>query len=181
MTRSRVEWFRLVRAGKKIKSYTSTNGSYWRLLQVVTLPDLEDCLYMSLMAYSLNGNAEVEAVFDNVSVSSSGNLASSLVVDGTQLPDQQQSYTGLDQFGRITLFPNPANEQTQIALEGFEDKPALMIVRDQFGKVVRKLQLDTAADNQQRLDTNDLTPGLYLLTIVQNEQIVGTKRLIVQR
>lgn len=181
VTRSRVEWFRLVRAGKKIKSYTSTNGSYWRLLQVVTLPDLEDCLYMSLMAYSLNGKAEVEAVFDNVSVSSSGNLASSLIVDEAQLPDQQQSYTGLDQFASITLFPNPANEQTQIALEGFEDKPALMIVRDQFGKVVRQLQLDTAAGSPQRLDTNDLTAGLYLISIVQEGKVRGSKKLIVQR
>lgn len=181
VSRSRVEWFRLVRTDKKISSYTSTNGSYWRLLQVVTLPELEECLYMSLMAYSLNGNTEVEAVFDNVSVSASGNIASGLIVEDAQLPDQQQSYTGLDQFGSIAIFPNPANDQTQIALDGFEDKPALMIVRDQFGKVVRQLQLDSAADSQQRLNTNELTPGLYLLSIVQHEKIVGTKRLIVQR
>ena len=76
---------------------------------------------MSLMAYSLNGNTEVEAVFDNVSVSASGNIASGLIVDEAQLPDQQQSYTGLDQFGSIAIFPNPANDQTQIALDGFEE------------------------------------------------------------
>ena len=133
------------------------------------------------MAYSLNSNTAVEAVFDHVRVSSSGNIASSLIADDTPLPDQQQSYTDLDQLGNITLFPNPANEQTQIALDGFQDKPALMIVRDQFGKVVRQLQLHTAADIQQRLDINDLTPGLYLLSIIQDEKMVGTKRLIVQR
>ena len=136
---------------------------------------------MSLMAYSINGSTEVEAVFDNVRVSGSGNIASSLIVDDTELPDPQQSYTGLDQFGSISIFPNPASEQTQVALDGFQDKPALMVVRDQLGKVIHQVQLDTTVDSQQSLDTHDLTPGLYLLSVIQDEKIVGTQRLIIQR
>ena len=181
VSRSRVEWLRIVRKGNEIKSYTSSNGSYWRLLYKVTYSNLEDCIYLGMTAYSSNGSSEVEAVFDNVSISASGSLAGGLI-DDTILPTELQGYSTVNELepGDINIFPNPASQQAQILLDGFQDQPALIVVRDKFGRMIRQIQLDTAIDAQQTLDLTDFAAGVYIVSIIQDQQIVATKKLIVQ-
>ena len=135
--RSRVKWLRIVRKGNEIKSYTSTNGSYWRLLYKTTFSNLEDCIYVGMMAYSLNGSAEVRAVFEHVTLSGSGTLAGGIIGDpATITPESLQAWGTAGDVGNgtIEVFPNPASDQAQLVLEDFQDKPAQLIVRDAFGK-----------------------------------------------
>ena len=177
--RSRVEWLRIVRQGTKIKSYTSTNGSSWRLLYQVTFPGLADCIYVDMMAYSLNGSAEVEATFDQVSITGGG----SSYIDNTTLPG---SFTQLDtdiDLGQaeLNIFPNPSNGVSQLELNGFVDAPAQIWVRDAFGKVVRQIELDAPQGMVLPLDLTGLPAGLYLITAMQDQQEVVTKKLVLQR
>lgn len=180
--RSRVEWLRIVRQGNSIKSYTSTNGSSWRLLYKVTFPDLADCLYLGMTAYSLNGSAEVEAVFDNVSITSSGSLAGGVGAQ-TNAPGQLLAYdiAGNIGNGEVDIFPNPANNETQIVLNGFEDKPAQIIIRDQFGRLVRQIDVDSAMGLSQTIAVNDLAAGIYLVSIIQDQQMLVSQKLVVQQ
>ncbi len=177
--RSRVEWLRIVRLGTKIKSYTSTNGSSWRLLYQVTFPGLADCIYVDMMAYSLSGSAEVEATFDQVSITGGG----SSYIDNTTLPG---SFTQLDtdiELGQaeLNIFPNPSNGVSQLELNGFADVPAQIWVRDAFGKVVRQIELDAPQAAVLPLDLTGLPAGLYLITAMQDQQEVVTKKLVLQR
>lgn len=177
--RSRVEWLRIVRQGTKIKSYTSTNGSSWRLLYQVTFPGLADCIYVDMMAYSLSGSAEVEATFDQVSITGGG----SSYVDNTTLPG---SFTQLDtdiELGQaeLNIFPNPSRGVSQLELNGFVDAPAQIWVRDAFGKVVRQIEIDAPAGMVLSLDLTALPAGIYLITAMQDQREVVTKKLVLQR
>jgi len=181
--RSRVKWLRIVRKGNDIKSYTSTNGSYWRLAYKITFPNLDDCIYIGMMAYSLNGSAEVKAVFENVTLSASGTLAGGLSGDPTTiLPEGLQAWGTAGDVGASTIevFPNPASNQAQLVLEGFQDKSARLIVRDAFGKMVRQIDLDSAMDVTMPLEVQDLAPGVYIISLIQDQQLMGSKRLVVQ-
>lgn len=178
--RSRVKWFRIVRKGDEVKSYTSTNGSYWRLLYRVVLPNLDDCVNIGMMAYSSNGSSTVDAVFDNVSFSGSG---SSLIDNNNSLPN---SFTAFDtdleiEQPAVNIFPNPSNGQSQIELNGFQETPAQIMVRDAFGKVVRQIELDNPEGAMLPLDLQDMPAGLYLISVMQDQQQVITKKLMIQR
>ena len=184
-SRSRVKWLRIVRKGNEIKSYTSTNGSYWRLLYKVTFPNLDDCIYVGMTAYSLNGNAKVEATFEDVTFSGSGTVAGGVFNDGTNGgldPAGLQAWGTVGNVGNgtIEVFPNPASNQAQIVLDGFEDKPAQLFVRDAFGKIVRQIDLDSALGVVMPLEVQDLAAGVYMISLVQNERLVISKRLVVQ-
>lgn len=184
--RSRVKWLRIVRKGNEIKSYTSTNGSYWRLLYKVTFPNLEDCIYVGMTAYSLNGNAEVAATFEDVTFSGSGSLAGGVLSDnpdGGFTPQGIQAWGTVGDVGNgtIDIFPNPASNQAQIVLDGFEDEAAQLVVRDAFGKVVRQIDLDSAMGVVMPMEVQDLAPGVYLISLVQNERLVISKRLVIQK
>ncbi len=181
--RSRVKWLRIVRKGNDIKSYTSTNGSYWRLAYKITFPNLDDCIYIGMMAYSLNGSAEVKAVFENVTLSASGTLAGGFSGDPTTiLPEGLQAWGTAGDVGASTIevFPNPASNQAQLVLEGFQDKPTQLIVRDALGKMVRQIDLDSAMDVTMPLEVQDLAPGVYIISLIQDQQLMGSKRLVVQ-
>ena len=184
--RSRVKWLRIVRKGNEIKSYTSTNGSYWRLLYKVTFPNLEDCIYVGMTAYSLNGNAKVVATFEDVTLSGNGSLAGGFFNDNpgtTFTPEGIQAWGNVGNVGNgtIEVFPNPASNQAQIVLDGFADEAAQLVVRDAFGKVVRQIDLDSALGVVMPLEVQDLAPGVYLISLVQSERLVISKRLVIQK
>ena len=54
------------------------------------------------------------------------------------------------------------------------------MVRDAFGKLVKQIDLDSAMGAVISLEVHDLTPGMYIISLVQDKQIKGSKRLIVQ-
>lgn len=183
--RSRVEWLRIVRTGNKIKSYTSTNGSSWRLLYQVTFSNLEDCIYLGMMTYSLNSSAKVEATFENVTLSGTGSVASDVFDDGNNGsldPGGIPAWSKVGNVGDATIevFPNPASDRVQLILEDFQDKPAQLIVRDAFGKMVRRIDLDSAMGVVMSLEVQDLTPGIYIISLVQDKQLMNSKKLVVQ-
>jgi len=177
--RSRVEWFRIVRKGNEIKSYTSTNGSSWRLLYRVIMPNLEDCVHIGMMAYSKNSSSEVQAVFDNVSFSGSG----SSLIDSNSLPNTFTAFdTDLEiEQPDVNIFPNPSNGQSQIELNGFQETPAQIMVRDAFGKVVRQIEIDYPEGAILPLELQDMPAGLYLISVMQDQQEVITKKLMIQK
>lgn len=183
--RSRVEWLRIIRTGNKIKSYTSTNGSSWRLLYQVTFSNLEDCIYLGMMTYSLNGSAKVEATFENVTLSGTGSVASDVFDNGNNGsldPGGIPAWSKVGNVGDATIevFPNPASDRVQLILEDFQDKPAQLIVRDAFGKMLRRIDLDSAMGVVMSLEVQDLTPGIYIISLVQDKQLMSSKKLVVQ-
>ncbi len=133
-----------------------------------------------MMAYSKNSSSEVEAVFDNVSFSGSG---SSLIENNNSMPN---SFTAFDtdleiEQPEVNIFPNPSNGQSQIELNGFPETPAQIMVRDAFGKVVRQIEVDYPEGTVLPLNLQDMPTGFYFISVMQDQQAVITKKLMIQR
>ncbi len=78
----------------------------------------------------------------------------------------------------FVVFPNPANEQFSIVIEGQTEAGQIMI-SDISGKMVRNLQLNAQDDYsvfESRVDISDLNPGMYFVTVPGR----GTSRLVKQ-
>ncbi|NRB52919.1 MAG: T9SS type A sorting domain-containing protein, partial [Saprospiraceae bacterium] len=67
-----------------------------------------------------------------------------------------------------------------LVLDNFQDKPAQLIVRDAFGKTVRQIDLDSAMGVNMPLEVQDLAPGVYIISLIQDQRLMGSKRLVVQ-
>jgi hypothetical protein len=82
----------------------------------------------------------------------------------------------------LTIYPNPTNQQLNIALESAENSKISINIIDTQGKIVR--QLERYNQNQlifkEIIDCGDLLSGLYEVVIHQNNQSY-TQRIIINR
>ncbi len=102
-----------------------------------------------------------------------GFVRDSLSVDTEELPLA---------FGKVTIYPNPAQERIFIALEQLQAAEVHIELLDGLGKVRRiisKQQL-LSGTHRMELTTNDLANGIYFLKISTNEQHL-TRKIIVNR
>lgn len=76
----------------------------------------------------------------------------------------------------INIFPNPFLEFTTLKIDNPKGKRFDLTLTTVEGRIIKT---DYMKRNQYQLDREDLTPGLYLLEI-KNENRVTTKKLIVQ-
>jgi uncharacterized repeat protein (TIGR01451 family) len=91
----------------------------------------------------------------------------------TNLPTsaKEQYYTqGLD------IYPNPATSNFFVNTE-IADKNAVLVISDMYGKLLWKEKYY----NGINISTQDLSSGIYLLQIEQNQSILGVGRLVVVR
>ena len=83
--------------------------------------------------------------------------------------------------GQCMLFqnnPNPFGENTVIKYSVPEDTgDAWIYVFDMQGKLLKQLRLDTKTD-RVILHADDLTPGMYLYSLIVNGKEIDTKRMI---
>ena len=77
------------------------------------------------------------------------------------------------------VYPNPANELINVQLSGYVGQAGVIRLVDQFGKVVRQLQIDTIKVDAIQLPIQELEDGLYFLNIVlDNDQVITEKVMI---
>jgi hypothetical protein len=83
------KWLRLVRQGSNITSYTSNDGLCWIKRRTTNMPSLVGGAFFGIAATSHNNSALTQAVFENVSVSSTIDINNSrcprAAVDGPEL------------------------------------------------------------------------------------------------
>ncbi|MEQ9261604.1 MAG: T9SS type A sorting domain-containing protein [Owenweeksia sp.] len=75
----------------------------------------------------------------------------------------------------ITVYPNPA--RTYFKLQGVSGATATVKVYDANGREVLYLP---EVQNQQAAPLNDLPKGLYLVQVLQKEQVIHSQKLMVQ-
>ncbi len=74
------------------------------------------------------------------------------------------------------LYPNPANQSVTIQFVAEETYSAMqMMVYDITGKVVIT---QTVKDNLETININNLTSGMYLVTMVADGKVIGKQKLI---
>jgi len=75
-------------------------------------------------------------------------------------------------------FPNPANTFTQMGCNLNGAKNAKIVVYNMLGSVVREIKV---ADKQNlvKISTADLKNGLYLYSLINNDKVIASKKLLV--
>lgn len=77
--------------------------------------------------------------------------------------------------------PNPARDYTLFDYQLPPDLgSAKLIIRNLTGSVVKEISLDPAG-SRLRLETNDLGNGIFLYSFMVNDQVILTKKLVVNR
>lgn len=78
----------------------------------------------------------------------------------------------------VSLYPNPANTFVNVLINGIQVNTSLtFVIHDLQGKLIMQKKSNAGFE---KLDTYQLVPGQYLITIYQNNQLLNTIPLIIQ-
>lgn len=82
---------------------------------------------------------------------------------------------------KVAFSPNPADQYIQLEYDLlFAKEHTDMRVYDQLGRLVTTYIIGMNTNGVEILDTRKLTPGVYIVEIVQNEKQVFSGKFIVQ-
>ncbi len=65
----------------------------------------------------------------------------------------------------ISLFPNPAQDELNVKMEGFLGGRAILRVHNSLGQLMLERRVDIVEEPIQRLNTSQLQSGMYFLTV----------------
>ncbi len=77
-------------------------------------------------------------------------------------------------------YPNPASDQTSIDFNFPEGGTGKIVLMNMLGAVVKETAI-TRVSGTARLDVSDLRDGVYFYSVVHNNQVIETKKLVVSR
>ena len=181
-----------IRQGNKFKTYTSTNGSYWRLSHTINFSNFADCIQVGMLVYSKNANEPVTAVFENVKVNgdspSALEQADGIPADALQGINEQDIKTdpsiGID----LDVAPNPFADQTQIKFTLPKSSDVTLEIYNLHGQRVHSLEnarLDVGTHryqwNGQSSKGEVLPTGIYMLRLRADKKWITTKVSLVNR
>lgn len=155
-------WLKLVRNGHYFTGYMSTNGINWQLVMSSNVV-MTDCIQFGLFVTNYNGST-VTATFDNVEVIESGILPFSI-------PETSISETDASQFNAedFSVFPNPTREHLYLNLHNYYGQEVQISVTNHLGQPVLQRHLDEVGLSPERLSLNDLSNGLYFISITTDK------------
>ena len=67
--------------------------------------------------------------------------------------------------GRISLFPNPAQDEINVKLGAFIGDDATLLIHNSLGQLMMERRIDQIELPVERLKTSQLQSGLYFLTV----------------
>ena len=191
--RSGVEWVKIVRIGNKFKTYTSTNGSYWKLAHTINYSNFADCVQVGMMAYSRRSYDPVTATFDQFSVTAYSDAALAALPSGASgVMEEATEQARENDFQPTDLLlevaPNPFSDQTQIAFHLARTADISLEIYNLHGQRVQSLenaQLDAGVHRYQ-WDGNSskgesLPTGIYLLRLRVDKKWITAKVSLINR
>ena len=116
---------------------------------------------------------------DDMNITGCNNAArldAPVAVDGEmQVVDQQI----VEIFGSMDLFPNPTSDNLTVQFELIESSEVEVMITDLTGKVMQRqfIQRD-AGSHQVKVDVSDLTPGMYLMHLINLNDNVSKKFVV---
>lgn len=76
---------------------------------------------------------------------------------------------------RFTVYPNPFTSQTSLEIVNMPNNAKFLITNSQ-GKLVKEIH---HIDHVMMIDRHDLEKGVYFISLIQNNTILSTKKMIV--
>lgn len=165
------QWLRLTRTGNVFVGETSLDGVNWDFTFNVTLV-LPSCIEVGLFAQSINVNTTATAVFSNIM----GVLLSPPVVPLAGGNPITLNDVELD----FSVYPNPAQSEINVKLGNeFIGKAVTIRVSNQLGQTVITHRIQEVQSQVERLPLNNLTGGLYILSLQTDGQELMSKKFVV--
>jgi hypothetical protein len=98
------------------------------------------------------------------------------VAQGVQQPYEISITVGVEEktIG-LVAFPNPTKDQLNLSVAGFTNQQYIYQLYDASGKLVKS---DKVSSSTTSINTQALTPGIYLLSVLDNNSIIKTFRII---
>lgn len=98
------------------------------------------------------------------------------VAQGVQQPYDISITVGLNEktIG-LSAFPNPTNDQLNLSISGFTTQQYVYQMFDASGKLVKN---DKVSSSTTSINAQQLTPGVYILSVLENNSIIKTFRII---
>ncbi len=90
-----------------------------------------------------------------------------------ELPSAPLSVSEFD-ASAFAIYPNPANERLNISANGIDLSQYRVAITDMLGRQV----LDSEIDINNSINVNNLSEGIYNLTILDNNKIVVNKKFV---
>ena len=75
-------------------------------------------------------------------------------------------------------YPNPANSYAQVGFNLGSAKNAKVVIYNMLGSVVREIKI-TDKQNLVTIPTADLKSGMYLYSLINNDKVIASKKLLV--
>lgn len=100
----------------------------------------------------------------------------------TDKPCDYEDYVGIPenyQNSSIKIYPNPASDFLTVSFENELLKPgAVLSIKDLCGRAVKQVNMEDLSLASDRIDISDLSKGIYLLSVKNNEQTVYCIKLV---
>jgi len=129
---------------------------------------MEPQILAGIFTESILSNRTSVAWFDNVELS--GQLKT-----GDEFAEAEIINLDSEQ-AEVSVYPNPAKDEVNITLKGFQTLEGFGTLLTTDGKTVKTF---TISESETQLNVQDLKPGVYILRIETNENVV-IKRLVIQ-
>ncbi|RUA25002.1 MAG: hypothetical protein DSY76_07085 [Bacteroidetes bacterium] len=78
------------------------------------------------------------------------------------------------------LFPNPATNKVSVKYDLKGANNAQLEIRNVLGSLVKKVSINES-NGLLNVDVSDLTNGVYFYSFIVNNEIIKSKKLIIQR
>ena len=158
-------WLRLVRSGNQFSMHVSADGVTWFFAGAQNIV-MASCIEVGLVLTNYTSNSTVTATFSNVTVVGSG---SSLTMGDHASLDQLNQKTT-----EVTIYPNPAQSEAWIEIDGYTGEDVNISIRDINGRVIYQQGAVHQGSSRQRIDLSGMTSGIYLVEIDR----VGIKKTV---
>ncbi|MFM9948440.1 MAG: proprotein convertase P-domain-containing protein [Saprospiraceae bacterium] len=165
-------WLQIVRAGNSFKCFVSSDGDNWQQVGNTLTLSLAACVQTGIFVEGRNANIITTAVFDQVSVT--GNIAPLLARPEVAI------LPAANPAPELQLYPNPTTGDVTINLSGYASQAVQLLLYDAQGKMLKRLEIDTALFPTQQLDFSGYENGIYFVRAVSKGLPDAVKRVVVQ-
>jgi len=162
-----IHWMKIQRNGNTFQVFTSYNGISWLRRYTGTI-SMGTQVLAGVFTESILSNRTSVAWFDNVELSAQLKTGDEFAEAEIINLDSEQA--------EVSVYPNPAKDEVNITLKGFRTLEGFGTLLTTDGKTVKTF---TISESETQLSVQDLKPGVYILKIENNENVV-VKRLVIQ-
>ena len=166
-------WLRLERQGNWVFAFNSFDGVNFQYVHAVYIP-MQDCVEIGMASFTYLPNAQTEAVFSNVEITSS-NGTLGITGDFLAVP----SANVIKEIDNLSVYPNPSQGQFSIQFEERLNEDVNLKIFNAFGQLIQQKVISSGAMSVE-CDLRDAPQGAYMLHL-EDGGMMKTQSILISR